>query len=374
MTLTQCDDALLKHDNRKVVLLKSLATNNRFYALVDPDSGYRNADTVESFPENMHLGVAYPCLEDGLNDFAVIRTAFETLEFFPDDEAMKDELMGIIGEARDKLVRRLEELRDRIANRTAHFLGTDLSEFRAYALDLVRKGYPRRNLDSMMKLNVFTSVAAQEPSANGPEPMYFYEFRNPAVAKEAESMSGRQFVSSMLDDILQAVQDETTYASRHTFERDAFQKFIALMFVNYATTDPVFYGTHKDDYGVSSDKDMDDTPLYKAISQQLREIELRYTREQAVEELSSAEIALPVSVEIPEVVANEEAILGPLSSICTVARRLEKLNHPDASELARVILANVNILISELKERRLVSGAAYDPSANSLPHGLKRNQ
>src|SRR5262249_44148379 len=34
-------------DNRQVVLLKSLATNNRFYTLVPPDSGMKNADAIE---------------------------------------------------------------------------------------------------------------------------------------------------------------------------------------------------------------------------------------------------------------------------------------------------------------------------------------
>src|ERR671939_242680 len=108
-------------DNRRVALIKSLATNNRFYALVSPESGLRNADTVSAIPDDLHLGIAYPCLEDGLNDFAVIRTTYETLEYFPDDEVMRKELMEIVEDARGKLVRRLTELSDRVAERTAHF-------------------------------------------------------------------------------------------------------------------------------------------------------------------------------------------------------------------------------------------------------------
>ena len=52
--------------------------------------------------------------------------------------------------------------------------------------------------------------------------------------------------------------------------------FIALMFVNYATTDPMFYGTNKADYGVSGDKEMQDTPLYRAVAVALRELEAQY--------------------------------------------------------------------------------------------------
>src|SRR5262252_4135780 len=149
-------------DNRKVVLIKSLATNNRFYTLVAPERGIRNADIVDQIPDDLLLGIAYPCLEDGLNDFAVIRTTFETLELFPEDDPIRDEMMEIINDARANLLRRLHELHDLIAANRAHFLGTDYGEFKGYALDMVHKGFSRRNLDSMMKLNVFSSVAEAE--------------------------------------------------------------------------------------------------------------------------------------------------------------------------------------------------------------------
>src|SRR5687768_4491200 len=117
-------------DNRQVVLLKSLRTNNRFYTLVRPGSGYRNADAIDEFPPDLPLGIAYPCLEDGLNDFAVIRTTFETIEVFPDDEELGAEMLAIIQDARSSLLLRLQELRNAIVSGQAHFLGTDLSEFK----------------------------------------------------------------------------------------------------------------------------------------------------------------------------------------------------------------------------------------------------
>src|SRR5256885_10216194 len=123
-------------DNRRVALIKSLATNNRFYTLVEPERGIKNADAIASIPDDLLLGIAYPCLEDGLNDFAVIRTTFETLDLFPEDEGLRVELMGIIREARGNLVRRLQELRDRIGSGQAHFLGTDLQEFKESVLAL----------------------------------------------------------------------------------------------------------------------------------------------------------------------------------------------------------------------------------------------
>ena len=38
-------------DDRLVVLVKSLETNNRFYTLVKPESGIRNADDVQRMAE-----------------------------------------------------------------------------------------------------------------------------------------------------------------------------------------------------------------------------------------------------------------------------------------------------------------------------------
>src|SRR5262249_10350268 len=151
-----------------------------------------------------------------------------------------------------------------VAARKAHFLGTDLEEFKAYAFDIIHRGYPRRNLDSMMKLNVFGSVAEAEGHNDGSEPYYTYEFRNPADASAVTQMPARDFIAALFADVLESVLDDANYESRYTFDRNVFQKFIALMFVNYATTDPIFYGTNKADYGVSEEKDMDRTPLYLA--------------------------------------------------------------------------------------------------------------
>jgi hypothetical protein len=106
-------------DVRRVGLIKSLTSNNRFYALVEPASGICNADVVETIPHDLVLGIAYPCLEDGVNDFAVVRTAYETLDLFPDDAAMRDELREIISDARCSLIRRLMELLERLIARKA---------------------------------------------------------------------------------------------------------------------------------------------------------------------------------------------------------------------------------------------------------------
>ena len=80
---------------------------------------------------------------------------------------------------------------------------------------------------------------------------------------------------TLFSDVLTSVMDDANYKSKYLFDRNVFQKFIAVMFVNYATTDPMFYGINKADYAVSGAKDMDSTPLYIAIRKELTEIEQR---------------------------------------------------------------------------------------------------
>jgi hypothetical protein len=371
MAMALHSNSSLPQDNRRVALIKSLATNNRFYALVTPESGIRNADTVEKIPENVLLGIAYPCLEDGLNDFAVIRTTYETLDFFPDDDVMREELMQIITEARVKLVKRLTELQERIAADRAHFLGTDLNEFKSYALDIVHRGYPRRNLDNMMKLNVFGSVAAAEGHDEGAEPLYRYEFRVSRSAAEISQQPARQFIASLFGDVLDSVTDDENYKNKYTFDRNVFQKFIALMFVNYATTDPMFYGTNRADYGVSEEKDMDSTPLYLAVARELREIEAEIAAQSRIEQgLPPEEAVAPhlhlsdeQKVQLPGMLVNEDVLLGPISAICAAAKKMAKKQDHESSEFARIILGEASRLVQELKRLNVVSPFAYDPGS-----------
>ena len=385
-------------DNRRVALIKSLATNNRFYTLVEPERGIRNADAIASIPEDLILGIAYPCLEDGLNDFAVIRTTFETLDLFPEDDPIREEMMEIVNDARSNLLRRLAELHDKIQSDTAHFLGTDYNEFKDYAVTMVRKGYPRRNLDSMMKLNVFSSVAEAEGHSDASELDFFFEFKY-ADREAMLPLPSPEFIVALFQEVINSVMDDANYKGKYAFDKHVFQKFIALMFVNYATTDPMFYGINKRDYGVSGERDMEDTPLYKAIARELREIEARNRAARnpfneapviAMPNVNPGEpdftLAAPlpggevfqepqateagqlggISYEqagamLPSELINEEVLLGPLHSLCSAASLLRRKADPETQRFARVILADASKLVQELKRLRIVSPVANDP-------------
>ncbi|MFN3650772.1 MAG: hypothetical protein ACK47B_14450 [Armatimonadota bacterium] len=398
-------------DNRKVVLLKSLRTNNRFYALVDPDSGMKNADAIAEFPPDLLLGIAYPCLEDGLNDFAVIRTTFETIDVFPDDDELRAEMLTIIDDARGKMIARLEELRDRIVCGQAHFLGTDLNEFKQHAVHMATKGTIRRQLDSMMKVDVFESVAKTEAalSGGGSEPMFRYQFLPEHSLATIGELPPRVFIGRLFDDILDSVNQNENYQNKYVFDRNVFQKFIAVMFVNYATTDPMFYGTSRDDYGVSSEKDMQTTPLYVAVKKALQDLEQEVrdgsiqltaapTREGAPVEpagvAASSAGAPPAAAAAPEAApaegdlsflfdeqeddftrslreaghtvelpfgAGERMLLEPLTRLADALRLLGHLDNPRVNEARKLAAEAGQQVFQGLKELRIISPLASDP-------------
>jgi hypothetical protein len=359
-------------DNRQVVLLKSLATNNRFYTLVPPDSGMKNADAIESFPDHLPLGIAYPCLEDGLNDFAVIRTTFETLDLFPDDQALRDEMMDIIDDARSNLRRRLTELRDKIASGQAHFLGTDLSEFKQYVTHLATKGTIRKNLDNMMKLDVFDSVSQVESGGSGMgEPIYRYEPLPQFALELIEPLDAREFVARIFEDVLESVEDPLNYQGKYAFDKFVFQKFIAIMFVNYATTDPMFYGTNKEDYGVALDKEMQDTPLYRAVGEALRRLEreLQPSAGGLLLETREEPINSHRTIELPNYPATEQLLVGSFTFIAEGVRVLRHVQHPQAAEAAEIIGRATKELFHQLRELGIISPIALDPVQNMLKDG-----
>ncbi len=377
-------------DNRQVALLKSLRTNNRFYTLVSPDSAYRNAGTIPFFPDDLTLGIAYPCLEDGLNDFAVIRTTFETIDVFPEDEALCGEMMTIINDARLNLRLRLAELRDRVEAGQAHFLGTDLHEFKESVLHLVDRGAIRRTLDNMMKLDVFGSVADHEATvaeASVPEPMYRYDFTDTYPVPEMRPLEPRTFIARLFDDVLVAVEDHANYETKYLFDRNVFQKFISVMFVNYATTDPMFYGTNRADYGVSGEKEMGDTPLYRAVAGALRQLERGVIPGHAqsglfegalgpaaptVEDVTAIFEALPDLrtlaepphqprlVELPAF-GTERMLTEPFISIADALRLLQAVEHPRGAECAQLIGRAAHQLFERLRELGILSPVAENP-------------
>src|SRR4051794_38085759 len=93
-------------------------------------------------------------LADSLNDVAVIRTTFETIASFPDDEALDREMREVLQAARGGLVARLDSLaREVEANPAA--IGLDCERFRRSALDLLERGTPGSRLNELLRVDAF---------------------------------------------------------------------------------------------------------------------------------------------------------------------------------------------------------------------------
>jgi hypothetical protein len=313
-------------------------------------------------------------------------------------------MMEIINDARLSLKRRLVELRDKLESGQAHFLGTDLDEFKEALIHLSTKGNIRKTLDNMMKLDVFESVAAVEAAGapGGAEPMYLLELLPHHPLERLKPLPAREFIARVLDDVLESVEDDGNYLEKYCFDKNVFQKFISLMFVNYATTEPMFYGTNKADYGVSGEKEMQSTPLYRAVAVALRELELQHpvegrtaaketwrqkpapqmpaeprgpqpsppfpfstTPEPAAPPSSSPTEALPPAgphaYEPPSWSHAEQTLMEPFMSIAEAMQLLRRLDHPRARECGEIISLNTRRLFRQLKTLGLISPVVADP-------------
>jgi hypothetical protein len=236
-----------------------------------------------------------------------------------------------------------------------------------------------------MKLDVFESVSTHEAEAAGgmPEPVYRFELLPQYSLDKLEDQPAREFIARIFDDLLVSVEDDANYESKYTFDKNVFQKFIAVMFVNYATTEPMFYGTNKADYGVSADKEMQDTPLYRAIAVALRDLEREHPMESrptpAPRAPAPAEPAPPVDAAVtpaaaaPPAAADspvfqqplwahaEQTLMEPFFSLAEALQLLRRLDHPRARECGEIIRLNVRRIFRQLKTLGLISPVVADP-------------
>jgi hypothetical protein len=150
----------------------------------------------------------------------------------------------------------------------------------------------------------------------------------------------------------------------------------------------MFYGTSRDDYGVSSDKNMQETPLYQAVKAGLLDLErgIEYragsTRAAAAPESGltgdnndlsslfqdtdlSAE-SMPMfeqtsrTVEIPFGAA-ESLLMKPITRIADAVRLLRHVEHPRAEEVRALLVMSGKELFRNLQELSIISPLANDP-------------
>ena len=163
------------------------------------------------------------------------------------------------------------------------------------------------------------------------------------------------------------------------------------MFVNYATTDQMFYGTNREDYGVSGEREMNETPLYQAVAVALRQSErgeeptravetpyqppaaARQPRRRMISPQSSAPCPIQQpsrrghrlrTVELPGF-GTEQMLTEPFIALADALRLLSTVEHPRIGECRTLVSRAGHQLFGRLKQLGILSPMAQNP----LPPG-----
>ncbi len=174
-------------------------------------------------------------LEDCLNDLAVIRTTFETLDIFPADDPIRDEIMEIVFDARNNLNRSFSALCLRLEANQAPFLW-EYEKFKTGGMKMITQGFPIRILTYFWKYLA---------DFNEDEALYFYKvtgYEDVAILKQ---MPAYEFTVVLFKDVLHGIRDKTNYADAQSFNQNVCEKYMAITFLCYSTTDPLFYNIHE---------------------------------------------------------------------------------------------------------------------------------
>ncbi len=172
-------------------------------------------------------------MEEALTPIAVIRTTLETLQVFPDDRELCEELERVIADARVGLF-------NAIAEAAALCPEGPAPELRDPLHHLLTCGVPRRVLDHLMKVDLFVRVGAA--AANSDTAVYRYPLPSGTTPDQLESLPTLALWRRLLQDLEHAASENGSYTDSVTFDREVFQRYVALLYAAYASADPIFYG------------------------------------------------------------------------------------------------------------------------------------
>lgn len=167
-------------------------------------------------------------LADGLNDVAAIRTTFETIAFFPDDEALEREMREILKAARGGLAARLYCLARAVESDPAA-IGLDCERFRRHALDLLERGLPGGRLNGLLRVDAFETGVFRLDLPGLPD------------AEAARRLPARRFCALLFRALHDQAAHVRHYADRETFDRAVYRPHLAaLVLALQADTEPPF--------------------------------------------------------------------------------------------------------------------------------------
>ena len=173
--------------------------------------------------------------EAGLNDSAVIRTTFEAMDLFSANDSIRADMYEMVADARANLIRFLSEICGMIrANPTTLPLVPPLnySQFKACAVRAMERGVSETSLNGMLKVTVFNT---------GSNLSYLLDWKGLPNVEEARGIPAHSFVLMLFNNVLVSAGDADNYADGPTFDREVYRKYLVLLFLTYASADPMFY-------------------------------------------------------------------------------------------------------------------------------------
>ena len=166
-------------------------------------------------------------LEDCLCSCSIIHTTLETLDFFPPDDPIRQEMSDIIEDARKTLSQRLRAVVDGFLQSHEYLSFLDTS-----TLALLEKGISGAKLNSFLRLNVFLRnetylLLLQDGEAKDREKLLALPL-NLLFAMQGKSLCTR-------------AEDPKNTLDLLAFEQEVYRPFLQLMFLTYAVDNPMFY-------------------------------------------------------------------------------------------------------------------------------------
>ncbi len=162
-------------------------------------------------------------LEDFLNDMAVIRTTFETINLFPSDDPIAAEMQEMITEAQQNLIRGIAEICEALQANRAKF-PFPLREFQYEMISAIVKGWNRNRLNNFMKIDAFDE---------SDETLYYFDAMSEFDREWAETLSAQEFALLVFHQLLAHIRKPEHYTNQKVFEKAVFQRFLFVLFVSY---------------------------------------------------------------------------------------------------------------------------------------------
>lgn len=178
-----------------------------------------------------------PGLFEALNHFAVIRTTFETLALFPEDEGLAAEMFEIVRQAHEALVDDLRRLADYMLDERARRHGTSLWVLRAEIERLASQGASSRQIDSIMKTDVCSRARS-----DGSQPVRCWLLQHVYDPVTWKELSDAEFVARAFQEVARRLGPPPV--REHEIAERAFQDYIMLVFACFATLDPMFFSSN----------------------------------------------------------------------------------------------------------------------------------